>query len=228
AFVARRLESDPIVLLATIRDGYRSALADAGLADHRLDALGSVSAAELLDTSPRQLTTAERKRTLQDAAGNPLALIELPLALADRVQDEFEPGLLPLTERLERAFAARVSELPEQTRLLVLVAALDDGDQLGEVLHAGSLVAGTGLDLDLLVPAAEANVVELDLRTVRFRHPLVRSAVRQSASVPQRRSVHEALAETLEAEPDRQVWHRAALITGAHEGGAAGLQRARR
>src|SRR6266704_1235295 len=91
------------------------------------------------------------------------------------------------------------------------------GDSMSEVLHAGSFIAGNALDLDLLVPAAEAAIVELDLQTLRFRHPLIRSAVRQSASAPQRRRVHEALAETLEAEPDRRVWHRAALITEAHE-----------
>ena len=46
------------------------------------------------------------------------------------------PGGLPLTERLERAFAARVADLPEQTRLLLLVAALNDGDELDEVHRA--------------------------------------------------------------------------------------------
>src|ERR1700683_992635 len=56
-----------------------------------------------------------------------------------------------------------------------------------------------------------------DLHSVRFRHPLIRSAVRQSASVLQRRQVHEALAEVLRAQPDRRVWHRAALISGTHE-----------
>jgi hypothetical protein len=113
--------------------------------------------------------------------------------------EQWVSGALPLTERLERAFAARVSDLPDATRLVLRVAALNDSDSISEVLHAGSFIAGTALDLDL--PAAEAAIVELDLQTLRFRHPLIRSAVRQSASVPQRRRVHEALAETLEAEP---------------------------
>ena len=39
AFVARRLESDPIVLLAAVRDGYPSALGDAGLPDLRIGPL---------------------------------------------------------------------------------------------------------------------------------------------------------------------------------------------
>jgi DNA-binding CsgD family transcriptional regulator len=231
AFVARRLESDPIVLLAASRDGYPSGLVDAGLPEHRLDALDPATSAELLDASARQLTAAERNRILDEAGGNPLALIELPLA-GRRVIDASEPGPLPLTERLERAFAARVSELPGRTRLLLLVAALNDGDDVSEVLRAGNGIAGTTLDLDLLVPAEQAAIIELDLRTVHFRHPLIRSAVRQSASVLERRRAHEALAETLAAEPDRRVWHRAALITGVHEDVAMELegagQRARR
>jgi predicted ATPase len=151
AFVARRLESDPIVLLAASRDGYHPALADAGLPEHRLGALDPTSAAELLDASAQQLTLAERNRILHEAAGNPLALIELPLAATRLAPGASEPGGLPLTERLERAFAARVSDLSEETRLLLLVAALNDGDHISEVLRAGSVAAGAALDLDLLV-----------------------------------------------------------------------------
>ena len=66
------------------------------------------------------------------------------------------PAPLPLTERLERAFAARVSDLPDATRLVLLVAALNDGDAVNEILEAASAVAGTALDLDVAAPAAEA------------------------------------------------------------------------
>ena len=61
---------------------------------------------------------------------------------------------------------------------------------------------------------------------MRFRHPLIRSAVCQSASVVQRRRVHEALAEVLRAEPDARVWHRAALVSGTHEQVANELEEA--
>jgi DNA-binding CsgD family transcriptional regulator len=227
AFVARRLESDPIVLLAATRDGYRSALADSGLPELRLDALGPAAAAQLLDGSGPPLRSAIRTRLLREAAGNPLALIELPVAARSDPSAPL-PGLLPLTERLELAFAARVAELPDETRLLLLVAALNDGEDAGEVLRAGSIVAGTGLELDVLEPAVAAAIVDLDVSTVRFRHPLMRSAVRQGASVQQRRRVHEALADTLDAEPDRRVWHRAALIAGVHEHVASELEDAGR
>ena len=39
-------------------------------------------------------------------------------------------GQLPLTERLQRAFAARVSDLPDDTQLLVLIAALIGGEDV--------------------------------------------------------------------------------------------------
>lgn len=84
------------------------------------------------------------------------------------------------------------------------------------------------MDVDILDPAVQAAIVDLDERTVRFRHPLMRSAVRQGASVLQRRRVHEALADALQAEPDRGVWHRAALIAGTHEDVAAELEEAGR
>jgi len=226
AFIARRLDSDPIVLLAAVRDGYPSVLADAGLPERRLGALDPMVATKLLDATAQGLRMAERNRILQQAAGNPLALIELPESTARLEHGTPEPELLPLTARLERAFADRVSDLPDETRLLLVVAALNDSDDVGEVLRAGGVVAGAPLDFDLLEPAASAAIVDLDLQTIRFRHPLIRSAVHQSASVSQRLRAHEALAATLEAEPDRRVWHRAALISGEHEDVALELEEA--
>lgn len=224
AFVARRLESDPVVLLAAAREGYPSLLVDAGLPEHRLGGLAPAEAARLLDASAQQLSSAIRDRLLSEAAGNPLALIELPMS-AGRLE-QTTPGSLPLTQRLEQAFAARVADLSEETRLLLLVAALSEGERVTEILEAASAIAGRTLGLDLLEPAAEAAIVALEMHSVRFRHPLIRSAVRQSASLPQRRRVHEALAKVLRAEPDRRVWHRAALISGTHEEIASELEEA--
>jgi DNA-binding CsgD family transcriptional regulator len=229
AFVARRIESDPIVVLVATRDGHPSPLTGAGLPEHALGALGAATATELLEASAPQLAPAARSRVLREAAGNPLALIELPLAGRPASLPGDPP---PLTDRLERAFAARVSDLPEPTQWLLLVAAVDDEEHVGEILRAGSLAAGAELDADDLHPAAEAAIVELDVHSVRFRHPLMRSAVLQGASTQRRRRVHEALAATLREEPDRAIWHRAALLAGVHEDVAAELvaaaERARR
>jgi DNA-binding CsgD family transcriptional regulator len=99
----------------------------------------------------------------------------------------------------------------------LLVAAHTEDDRLSDIVEAAGAVAGSALGLELLEPAAKAAIIDLDLHSVRFRHPLIRSAVRQSASLLVRRRVHEALAGVLRAEPDRRVWHRAALISGTHE-----------
>jgi hypothetical protein len=55
AFVARRLEYEPIVLLAAIRDGFDSSLEQAGLPPLNLEPLDPDAAGALLDLSARRL-----------------------------------------------------------------------------------------------------------------------------------------------------------------------------
>ena len=128
----------------------------------------------LLDAAAPELPVATRTRVLREAAGNPLAILELPAVVGRREDEQWVAGGVPLTERLERAFADRVSDLPDATRLLLLVAALSDEDRLDEILEASTAVAGTAVDLDVAGPAAEAGIVNADLQTIRFRHPLIR------------------------------------------------------
>src|SRR4051812_1475346 len=177
SFVARRLEAEPIVLLAAAREGYPTVFGGGELPELRLQPLDRHSADRLLAETGDGLPAPYRARILREAAGNPLALVELP-SIADRFDDEYlMPGLVPLTERLERAFAARAADLPAETQLLLLVAALSDSESLTEILEAGGLVAEQAVGVEALQPAADAAIVELDERTVRFRHPLMRSAV---------------------------------------------------
>ncbi|MET8998524.1 AAA family ATPase [Amycolatopsis sp. NPDC004169] len=143
AFVARRIETEPIVLVATLRDGFECPLLEAGLVPMPLDRLAPDTAAELLDAVAPRLAPAVRTRLLAEAAGLPLALTELPSAVAEF--DGVDP-VLPLTERLERTFTARVAGLPEATRTALLVAALNETTSLTETLAAtGKLLGGGGL-----------------------------------------------------------------------------------
>ena len=226
AFMARRIESDPIILLAAVREGYPSVLRDAGVPEHAVSGLDDMAAGALLDAVAPQLPAWARSRVLREAAGNPLALIELPQVVRQFEKEGRTSGPLPLTERLEHAFAARVSELPEEARLVLLVAALDDGDAVGEILRAASIISGKALGLDVAAPAADARIIDVDLHMLRFRHPLIRSAVAQGASAGDRRRVHEALADVLADQPDRRAWHRAALLSGEHEEIALELEHA--
>src|SRR3954453_21294354 len=78
-FVARRLESDPIVLLAAAREGYPTVFSSGELPELRLKPLDPASATRLLEESADSLSPGERSRILRVAVGNPLALVELPL-----------------------------------------------------------------------------------------------------------------------------------------------------
>ncbi|MEQ0565348.1 AAA family ATPase [Amycolatopsis sp. NEAU-NG30] len=144
AFVARRIENEPIILLATLRDGTESPLLDAGLAAMTLDRLPADAAADLLDAVAPRLAPAVRTRVLTEAAGHPLALTELPAALAQL--DGLDP-VLPLTERLERTFTTRVAALPDETRTALLVAALNETTSVAETLTATAALLGTAADL---------------------------------------------------------------------------------
>ncbi|HME03971.1 MAG TPA: AAA family ATPase, partial [Solirubrobacteraceae bacterium] len=225
AFIARRIESDPVLLLVAARDGYPG-ITEAGLPELPLAGLDEVTAASLLDAVAPGISLGTRSRVLAEAAGNPLALIELPSV---RGHDEALSGAVdavPLTDRLERAFADRVSDLPDETRLLLLVAALSDEDRLDETLEASRALAGGRVDLDTAAPAVGAGIVAVDLRSIRFRHPLMRSAIARSAGLGDRRRAHDALARVLRDQPDRRAWHRAALLSGEHEDVALELERA--
>jgi DNA-binding CsgD family transcriptional regulator len=219
AFLARRLDSEPIALVIATREENG---ADAKVTELSLSGLDEEASAELLDATAPELAPEVRRRLLSEARGNPLALVELPKALGDEQQrgEQMLPDQLPLSARLEHAFAARVSGLPAGCRRLLLVAAADAGATLDEVLAAAEETAAA------LDSATAAGLVSLDGERLRFHHPLVRSAVYQSAGEAARRAVHAALARALADEPDRSVWHRAAASARTDAEVAAELRRA--
>ncbi|MEC3952424.1 AAA family ATPase [Nocardia sp. CDC153] len=221
AFVARRLDSEPVAVLATLRVDTTSPLRAAGLTPMRLGPLPDDDARALLDSVAPELPAQLRHRVLEQAQGNPLALTELPTAAADLTG---AAPALPLTERLEQAFSARGATLPAPTRSALLVAALNDGDSTSETLTATAILLGTAVTSEVLDPAVAARLVATVSGTVTFRHPLVRSALVTAATAEERRRAHLALAETLRESPDRQVWHRAAGAAGADEAVAAALE----
>jgi DNA-binding CsgD family transcriptional regulator len=128
-----------------------------------------------------------------------------------------------MTDRLERAFAARADELPLVVRDLLLLAALNDSDRLAEVLDAAAAL-GHDASLDDLGVAMSAGLIVLEGTGLRFRHPIIRSAIHRAVSMTRRQAAHAALAQVLVSEPDRSVWHRAASIVGRDEIVAAELE----
>src|SRR5258708_8360188 len=89
-----------------------------------LEALPVPAAAALLDSCAPGLPDSVRARFLDEAAGNPLALFELPVAYRKARQRTELPQWLPLPTRLAQPFAARAVALPDPTRTEPLVAAL--------------------------------------------------------------------------------------------------------
>jgi len=224
AFVARRVSTEPIVLLLAVRDDCEDPFASVDVPELRLAPLDDASAGALLDAHAPDLAPAVRERLLDEGAGKPAragrAGRRSPAALDGAA---VLPDHLPLSARLERTFAARVSGLPDDTRTLLLVAAADGASVLAESLSAAELVRGEAVPVDALGPAISVRLVELDAAHVRFRHPLVRSAIYQAAGAPERLA---ALARVLAGQPDRSIRHRAAATVGRDEEVAAALEAA--
>ncbi|MEV0197699.1 LuxR C-terminal-related transcriptional regulator [Nonomuraea sp. NPDC050691] len=223
-FAARRLRAEGVVMLFAARDGEGSFPAP-GLPELRLSGLRPEAAAALLDRHPLPPTL--RFRLLAEARGNPLALLELPVALAAEPGAAFAPGALPLTSRLQLTFHGQVSRMPEASQTLLLVAAADEEGELAAVLRAAETVgAGVG---DLL-PAERAGLIVRggSEDSLRFRHPLIRAAVYQRAPLAHRLAVHRALAAALDSpeQADRRAWHLAAAATGPDEEAATALEHA--
>jgi DNA-binding CsgD family transcriptional regulator/tetratricopeptide (TPR) repeat protein len=224
-FVGRRLLAESVALVFAVRDRAEHREL-AGLPEARLEGLSDEDARALLTTMiPGPLDARVRDRIVAETRGNPLALLELPrgLSAAELAGGFGLPELLPLSGRIEESFLRRLEDLPQDTQQLVLVAAAEPlGDPAlmwGAATRLG--VAGTALE-----PAARAGMLDVGAQ-VRFRHPLVRSAVYRSASEPTRQMVHRALADQTDArlEPDRRAWHRAHATRGPDEDVAAELER---
>jgi DNA-binding CsgD family transcriptional regulator len=225
-FIARRLENEPVALLISVRTGFVKPLGDASLPALELERLSPSAAAALLDLRAPDLHPIFRARVLAEAAGNPLALVELVRAprTAESTDGQLSDAPLTIPARLERAFGAQLDGLPGDTRGVLLVAALDGRASLDELVRSGSIVSQRPLGVSDLDAAVAAELVSIVDGHVRFRHPLVRSAVRQAAPPAQVLETYAALAEVV-TDPERRIWHRAMATVGYDEEVAAALER---
>ncbi|MBV9414022.1 MAG: AAA family ATPase, partial [Solirubrobacterales bacterium] len=215
AFVGRRVRQEPIVVLTALRDGYQDEVGELGLPELALRGLAPDHAASLLDSRATGLSPIVRDRLLAEAAGNPLALVELPVtATADAAGTSAEGSLLPISARLERAFALRVRDLPAKTGTLLLIAAADERGTIAEIVTAARLLLDHPVSDASLDPAVAGGLIGLVADQVVFRHPLVSSAIYQSADFERRQAAHSALARVLVDDPDRRAWHRAEATLG--------------
>jgi hypothetical protein len=158
------VESDAIAMLFALRDGYATPLDDGGLPEMRLDRLNESDASGLLDAQQTSLSQRLRKRVLELAVGNPLALVELPAALRDDSLNDNSSSDAPpsLTARLEGAFVRQQADLPAGTRTALLVAAADDRGELEEILAASAMLEGGCVTADAFASAAASGLVAME------------------------------------------------------------------
>ena len=224
-FASRRLGAEGVVLLIAVRDDDAVDIRDMSVL--RLGGLSQAAAAALLAERAADLAPNLRDRVIEEASGNPLALIELAATL--RAGD---PGTGPPTvaaalsttgRRVLDAFGSQVDRLPARTRLALLVAAAEDTGELGVLLTAADRI---GLGLKDFEPAERAQLVRVGTDAVTFRHPLIRSAVYGRSPAADRIAVHRALADALPEYADRRAWHLAAAAAGFDDEAADAMEAA--
>jgi DNA-binding CsgD family transcriptional regulator len=221
--VARRLLAESVAVVFATREPSEYF---GGMPEMVVEGLRNAEARALLGSViPGPLDEPVRERIVAETRGNPLALLELPRGLTPaQLAGGFGlPDALPLSGRIEESFRRRLEGLPAETQRLLLVAAAEPVGEPVLVWHAAEQL---GIEVEDAAPAAAAGLLEFGAR-VRFRHPLVRSAVYRAASAEERQSVHRALAEATDpdVDPDRRAWHRAQATPGPDEDVAEELAR---
>jgi hypothetical protein len=222
-FVARRLMAESITFLFGAREPTNEL---AGLPELEVTGLRDADARLLLAPVFRYVPDDRtRSRILAEARGNPLALLELPRGhpineLAAPAARRVEQ---PLSRHLEDSFLARVEGLPDEGRLLLLLAA---AEPLGDAALLWRAAQHLGIDLHSATGDDFKALLTIDV-WVTFRHPLVRSAVYRGAATTDRRRVHLALSAVTDqqVDPDRRAWHLASAAIGPDESVAEELER---
>ena len=222
AFVARRLDAHSVGMVFAIRGPSQELK---GFPELVVEGLSDDDARKLLCSviggppDPRVL-----ERIVVEARGNPLALVELARALSPA---ELPPGFgLPILERnpapIEESFRRRIKALPDETRLFLLVAAADPVGDPALVRRAAKRLGVTSI----AACAQATGLLEIG-SVVRFRHPLVRSAVYWAASAGDRQRAHAALAEATDPDlnPERLLRHPAKATSEPDEEFATELER---
>lgn len=160
-FVGRRLLAERVAILIATRDvSDENELA--GLPELRIGGLNTEDAGRLFDSVVSgPMDPLVRDRVISETRGNPLALLELPRAwtTAELVEGLSESAGIPLTGRLEFAFAKRLRELPPDTQTLLALAA---AEPTGDPALLWSAAQRLGMDWSLDDTGAEINTVEAD------------------------------------------------------------------
>jgi DNA-binding CsgD family transcriptional regulator len=221
AFAARRMHAESIAMLAATRVRETPSFESGGLPELVVCGLDDATAAALLKSRISHPAAVEVvELLLRTAAGNPLALLELPAGLTARQLDGVEPivGPPPARGAVEESFRGRVAALPQPVRTALLLAA---AEQSGDLQTLERALKRSGVAASALAAAQDAGLVRVN-GTLEFRHPLVRSAVYGLATQGERQAAHQTLAAVLD-DPISSAWHMALVSDRADEAIASQL-----
>jgi len=223
-FAARRAGTRRLVVVAAARRDDAGEIE--GLARLAVDGLEAGAATRLLRATGPRLAPLVEARLMRAAAGNPLALRELPRLL----DDDQRSGRRPLDvaprpgQQVSAAFARQLAALgDDERRALATVAAMERG---GEAWLLAAL-REQGLGGGALAAAEDRDMLVFGRSGVTLRHPLLSATAYHAIGRPQRAAAHRALAATA---PDarRRAWHLAAAAEGADAQAAQALVQAAR
>jgi DNA-binding CsgD family transcriptional regulator len=225
-FAARRLYADRVGFIEAVDEPSASQVIEQ-LPVITVEGLPDAEARELLGSvTDGPLDPQVAARILADTHNNPLALVELGTEYtAEQLAGRAAlPEPLPVGQRLRDRFQRQVRDLPPDAQAFVLLAA---ANVTGERSLLWRAAAQTGIDADAAAAAADG-VLEFSGNSVRFRHPLLRSAAYHGATDADRRRAHAALGEAAgsEADLDQRTWHRAAAAIVPDEELATELENA--
>jgi DNA-binding CsgD family transcriptional regulator len=223
-FAGRRLGAEGVAMLGSLRDGTAVAGMEVPWLERlAVSPLGEDEARELL--RGERLAPSVADRLVSTAAGNPLALLEIPRLLSDGQRAGREPLEEPLRPGtgVERAFRRALDALGEDARRALLVAGTAHTGRL-EVIEAA--LRESGLEVADLAAAEDARLITVDEGEVDFRHPLLRSTAYHAASAAERRAAHGALAAAASEGSPERAWHLAAGAVAPDEEIAAALEAA--
>ncbi|MFD8816299.1 AAA family ATPase [Streptomyces sp. NPDC059627] len=208
---AARRVAGPVVIIAVMRRGHTGPFLRAGFPELAVGGVDDDAAAQILSAHAPGLSPAEQRRIRRAALGNPLALRELPIAMASLPSGGLRP--LSLSDRLEHALAGAWAEMPSVTKDALLVTAVDPADDLAEIIAGTSALRGEPVTPEALRPAQAVGLVTVEGGRAAFLHPLMRVGILQAEGLARHQSAHRALAHVL-ADAHRRTWHHARSVVG--------------
>ncbi|MFF5635833.1 AAA family ATPase [Streptomyces sp. NPDC012825] len=226
SFVLRRARQSSLVVVCAARTGHAHSVAD-GAHVLRLGPLTEADAFRVLRARCPELSPRTRRRVVEDAAGHPLALVEL--ATLYGAGGAPRPSSVPLSERLDRVFGDRVRLLTPAAHQILLVTALAGSAArsravvLAAARHCGAEI--TAQDWDTVL---SSGLVQEDgaLGALTFRHPLIRQALIDNTAPADVMLAHGAIARVLPVDDHHRVIHLAESMAGPDDAIASALDEA--